>query len=167
MPGTTRRTERTDEDPRQLTARFLASYTDVEGLAEDIGYSYLQPVPLEIADALLARRPWSSDTVSGLLKAVLKREEPAFKLVRADYGSKLVSEWNWATRVRNDLAHSTGQWISGAPGPHPNAGAGARYPDRWELAPRNSRHSLRELTDPQTVEGCWSMCIELASSYWP
>lgn len=148
---TTGRTKYTNEDPRQITMNFLANYTQAEGLAEDIAYSYLRSVPLAVVEPLLARRPWGSEQIRRMLQAVIAREGEIFRSVPSDYD--LVAEWGWATKVRNDLAHSAGQWIdrSGARGPRPSPEADAKYPDLWELIPRSQRHPMRVLMKPLTV----------------
>lgn len=162
-----RRTKVTNENPQELTAWFLANYTMCEGLAEDIGYSYVALAPIEVVQTLLARRPWPSETVARMLQAILRHENLAFpdtsntwnalreaRVVAGDFD--LVAEWKWATRVRNDLAHSAGQWKY----PSSREGVGSmsdaeldrRYPELWELFPRSRRHEIRELKRPMTVE---------------
>lgn len=159
---TTQRTKTTGEDPRQLTVWFLANYTQCEGLLEDIAYAYLKPVPITVVEPLLARRPWPAEAMEKMLRAIVAREPFTLSelvLERHD-GLKIghpfsfPAEWKWATRVRNDLAHTTGQWIErdGMRGPNPSPEAEARFPDLWELHPRSQRHAVRELVKPFTVE---------------
>ena len=119
--GMARRTKLTNESPQELATLFLANYTQCEGLAEDIGYAYLSMAPLEVIEPLLLRRPWPSDAMADMLRAILRREDftvteavrswAVFRdegITSGDVG--LVAEWKWATQVRNDLAHSSGQW---------------------------------------------------------
>jgi hypothetical protein len=151
-----RRTKATNEGAHVLVARFLGNYTEGEGLAEDIGYAYLRMAPLDVIGPLLARRPWSSEQVAQMLRAILKREDVTFSqdVLRDNQQFNLVTEWQWATRVRNDLAHSRMQLIdrAGYRGPNPDEETAARYPDLWELWPRTKRHSLQELPQRFDVE---------------
>jgi hypothetical protein len=138
-----RRTSYTDEDPPQLIARFLGDYTEAEGVAEDIAFAYLAWVPMSVIEPSL-RTQWSSDQIARMLAAVIQRED------LTDDHPNLVTEWCWANRVRNDLAHSSGQWVSGVEGA--GAARAALYPDLWQLRTRTKRYTLKELPERFTVE---------------
>lgn len=119
------------------TTRILSMYTQIEGYLEDIGFRYLETVPDAVVDALVSRQPWSSETLRKLLKAVSDRETldspdmPAvFKEIGPGRSYAFADEWNWMTRVRNDLAHTYSQYAG---------------PGRFGLLVRTRRHKLREL----------------------
>ena len=133
--------------------RFLALYTACEGAVEEIGYGYLRPVPLDIVETVLAPLPWRAETIGDLLAAVVRREDPKFskltmdqyERLRTGHPLSLKAEWKWATAVRNDLAHSSGQWVDHSYEPWP-------HPERWQLWPRTHRRPLKILKEPLTVD---------------
>ena len=145
-----------------MTATFLSHYTEAEGLVEDIAYAYLQPGPLSVVEPLLARRPWSGEAMAKMLVEVLKVDYPNTADHRDCYFGEarpgLVEQWRWATQVRNDLAHTTGQWVdSSGRGGRPETGL-------WKLRTRSARrHSdVKVLKEPLTVE---DMAQHLAKAF--
>jgi hypothetical protein len=138
-------TSTTGETVGQLLARFLSQYTATEGWIEEIGFVYLRSVPPEIADILVGRLPWSAGITADLLSAVVEREDfegyAAPPVIRSLGTGRPVfpyaTEWRWATRARNDLAHSIAE---------PRGGA------FWGLRPRSSRRDLRLLIQRFTAD---------------
>ncbi|WP_132157819.1 hypothetical protein [Kribbella antiqua] len=115
-------------DPRELSNDILASHARCEGTIDLIAEVYIAMMPPAIANALLPPDRTAGRSAA-LIAAVVEREE------LADTG--LEADLKYATHVRNDLAHTSGQPVTD----------GGDWP--WELARWGHQRRLKAL--PETI----------------
>jgi len=126
--------DRSHDEWAAHTTWLYSMYAQIEGYVEDIGFIYLNPVPDAVVTALIARQPWSSEAVVKFLKAIEARETfdspdipELFRHIGPGRSYAFADEWNWMTRVRNDLAHTAPKYAG---------------PGRFGLIVRSHRHKL-------------------------